>query len=52
MPPRRLHRWRAAADTTITGFADDVDITISELKLEAFLPQANSAALIREAERP
>jgi transcriptional regulator with XRE-family HTH domain len=39
--------------TTITSFATAVDVTISELKLEAFLPadQATAAALIRQAER-
>jgi transcriptional regulator with XRE-family HTH domain len=38
--------------TTISSFANAVDVTISELKLEAFLPadQATSAALTREAE--
>jgi transcriptional regulator with XRE-family HTH domain len=37
--------------TTISSFANAVDVTISELKLEAFLPadQATSAALIRAA---
>ncbi|MGH3250073.1 MAG: helix-turn-helix domain-containing protein [Trebonia sp.] len=40
--------------TTITSFATAVDVTISELKLEAFLPadQATATALIRAAERP
>jgi transcriptional regulator with XRE-family HTH domain len=40
--------------TTITSFANAVDVTISELKLEAFLPadQATAAVLIREAEGP
>jgi transcriptional regulator with XRE-family HTH domain len=39
--------------TTITSFATAVDVTISELKLEAFLPadQATAAALTRQAER-
>jgi len=37
--------------TTITSFANAVDVTISELKLEAFLPadQATAATLIRAA---
>jgi transcriptional regulator with XRE-family HTH domain len=37
--------------TTITSFATAVDVTISELKLEAFLPgdQATAAALIQHA---
>ena len=37
--------------TTITSFATAVDVTISELKLEAFLPadQATAATLIRAA---
>jgi hypothetical protein len=37
--------------TTITSFATAVDVTISELKLEAFLPadQATAAALSQEA---
>ena len=40
--------------TTITSFATAVDVTISELKLEAFLPadQATATALSRQAERP
>jgi transcriptional regulator with XRE-family HTH domain len=40
--------------TTITSFATAVDVTVSELKLEAFLPadQATATALSREAERP
>jgi transcriptional regulator with XRE-family HTH domain len=41
--------------TTITSFATAVDVTLSELKLEAFLPadQATAAALTRgAAERP
>jgi hypothetical protein len=40
--------------TTITSFATAVDVTISELKLEAFLPadQATATALSRRAERP
>jgi transcriptional regulator with XRE-family HTH domain len=40
--------------TTITSFATAVDVTVSELKLEAFLPadQATAAILTREAERP
>jgi transcriptional regulator with XRE-family HTH domain len=39
--------------TTITSFATAVDVTVSELKLEAFLPadQATAAALTRVAER-
>jgi transcriptional regulator with XRE-family HTH domain len=39
--------------TTITSFATAVDVTLSELKLEAFLPadQATAAALTRAAER-
>jgi transcriptional regulator with XRE-family HTH domain len=39
--------------TTITSFATAVDVTISELKLEAFLPvdEATAATLVREAER-
>ena len=38
--------------TTITSFATAVDVTISELKLEAFLPgdQATATALARAAE--
>ena len=37
--------------TTITSFATAVDVTLSELKLEAFLPadQATAAALSQEA---
>ena len=37
--------------TTITTFATAVDVTISELKLEAFLPadEATAAALTRQA---
>jgi transcriptional regulator with XRE-family HTH domain len=40
--------------TTIASFATAVDVTISELKLEAFLPadQATAATLTRAAERP
>lgn len=39
--------------TTITSFATAVDVTISELKLEAFLPadEATAAALSRQADR-
>jgi transcriptional regulator with XRE-family HTH domain len=38
--------------TTITSFATAVDVTVSELKLEAFLPvdPATAAALMRETE--
>jgi transcriptional regulator with XRE-family HTH domain len=38
--------------TTISSFANAVDVTVSELKLEAFLPadQATSAALARAAQ--
>jgi hypothetical protein len=37
--------------TTITSFATAVDVTLSELKLEAFLPadQATAAALRQES---
>ena len=40
--------------TTITTFATAVDVTVSELKLEAFLPvdEATAATLTREAGRP
>jgi hypothetical protein len=40
--------------TTITSFATAVDVTVSELKLEAFLPadQATAAALSWAAGRP
>jgi transcriptional regulator with XRE-family HTH domain len=40
--------------TTITSFATAVDVTVSELKLEAFLPadQATATALSRYAEGP
>jgi hypothetical protein len=36
--------------TTITSFATAVDVTLSELRLEAFLPadQATAAVLMRE----
>jgi len=39
--------------TTITSFATAVDVTVSELRLEAFLPadQATAATLIRLADR-
>jgi hypothetical protein len=39
--------------TTITSFATAVDVTVSELKLEAFLPAdpAAAAALAKVAER-
>jgi MmyB-like transcription regulator ligand binding domain len=39
--------------TTITSFATAVDVTVSELKLEAFLPAdpATAAALTRVGER-
>ena len=39
--------------TTITSFATAVDVTISELKLEAFLPadEATADALSRQADR-
>ena len=38
----------------LRSFANAVDVTISELRLEAFLPadEATSAALTRAAERP
>ena len=40
--------------TTITSFATAVDVTVSELKLEAFLPadEATAAALTRAARQP
>jgi len=40
--------------TTINSFATAIDITVSELKLEAFLPadQATAAALAAAAEQP
>ena len=40
--------------TTITSFATAVDVTISELKLEAFLPadQVTAATLTRAVDRP
>jgi transcriptional regulator with XRE-family HTH domain len=40
--------------TTISSFANAVDVTIAELKLEAFLPadQPTAAALTRAAQRP
>jgi hypothetical protein len=40
--------------TTLTSFATAIDVTVSELKLEAFLPadQTTAAALTRVTERP
>jgi transcriptional regulator with XRE-family HTH domain len=50
--PLKLHTSRGELRlmTTITSFATAVDVTLSELKLEAFLPadQATAAALRRE----
>jgi transcriptional regulator with XRE-family HTH domain len=50
----RTPRGELRLMTTITSFATAVDVTVSELKLEAFLPadQATAAALTGEAVGP